>query len=412
MRVAMFMPGLGPESLGWEVHQDFARAVTELGHNFRFLTTSSGLRSGQVGDVKALTTRPFLRTLGRITAPVFRTEGLVPAAAALAGYLRNEGRSIDVLHVEVAYPHGASAMLATQISGWDGPIVVTPMGEDTLVLKEAGYGFRRYPTPRALVDWTFRRSAYIRCISPMLEERIAKIAPKTPRRMLPLNISTAAANIAEDSILRRSERRLAARRDIDAKYHTSGRSLILALSRLHPFKGIETLVRALPQVLDAVLLIVGPSLKVVSFGDMATHLSAVADQVGVSDRVRLIDAVTPSRSLDMLAAADVVAVPSHLESLNKVCIESAAVGTPFIVTDTTGISAWVRGEGVGIVVPPADPVALGHALRNVLSGPWKIDLEKCSTFVKPFTPQAVASGMVDIYRAVLDRRLSHHNQSP
>jgi glycosyltransferase involved in cell wall biosynthesis len=114
----------------------------------------------------------------------------------------------------------------------------------------------------------------------------------------------------------------------------------------------------------------------------------------------------------MLAAADVVAVPSHLESLNKVCIEAAAVGTPFIVTDTTGISAWVRGEGVGIVVPPADPVALEHALRNVLSGPWKIDLEKCSAFVKPFTPQAVASGMVDIYRAILDSRLSHRTQSP
>ena len=116
MRVAMFMPGLGPNSLGWEVHQDFARAVTALGHNFKFLTTSSGLVSGQVGDVKVLTTKPLLQTLGWITAPVFRTDGLVPAAAALAGYLRNEGRSIDVLHVEVAYPHGVAAMLA---SSWE-----------------------------------------------------------------------------------------------------------------------------------------------------------------------------------------------------------------------------------------------------------------------------------------------------
>ena len=114
----MFMPGLRPDSLGWEVHQDFSRAVTALGHNFKFLTTSSGLVSGQVGDVKVLTTTPFLRILGRITAPVFRTEGLVPAASALAGYLRNEGRSIDVLHVEVAYPHGSDASYSNQWVGW------------------------------------------------------------------------------------------------------------------------------------------------------------------------------------------------------------------------------------------------------------------------------------------------------
>ena len=41
MRIAMFMPDLAPESLGWAVHLDFANDVRELGHRFDMLTTVS-----------------------------------------------------------------------------------------------------------------------------------------------------------------------------------------------------------------------------------------------------------------------------------------------------------------------------------------------------------------------------------
>ncbi len=102
----------------------------------------------------------------------------------------------------------------------------------------------------------------------------------------------------------------------------------------------------------------------------------------------------------MLAAADVVAVPSLLESLNKVCIEAAAVGTPFVVTETTGISAWVRGEGIGLVVPPSDPAALSRALNRVLSGEFEYDPEAASAFVGAFSPDVVAAQLVEIYESL------------
>ena len=133
-------------------------------------------------------------------------------------------------------------------------------------------------------------------------------------------------------------------------------------------------------------MIAGPSLDVAPHGDMATHLLELAGTVGVRDRVRWVGPVPPDRSLDMLAAADVVAVPSLLESLNKVCIEAAAVGTPFVITKTTGISAWVPDTGVGIVVPPDDPDALATALSAVLCGQWHSDHGRLATFVTPFTP--------------------------
>lgn len=400
----MFMPGLRPDSLGWGVHHEFARAVRQLGHGFELLTTGARQPSTGTTNVKVATTDPRWWTIGRLFAPLFRTPSVLPSAVALAGYLRRDGHAIDVLHVEVAYPHGAAATLAARMSGWDGPIVVTPMGEDILVLDEASYGFRRHFVPRQFVSWTLRRASYIRCISPMLEQRIAGIAPQTPRRVVPLNVSGDAVTAASEPASTRAERRRRARVVVGNGSASSDRRLILALGRLHPFKGIETLVRAMPQIPDADLLIAGPSLTVPSFGDMATLLRGVAKQVGVSDRVRWIGAVSPERALDMLAAADVVAVPSHLESLNKVCVESAAVGTPFVVTETTGISAWVTDEGVGVVVPTADPDALGRALSDVLSGRWRHDADRAAAFVKPFAAPVVAAQLVEIYESVVDGR--------
>ena len=122
-------------------------------------------------------------------APVLRTRALVPAAAALATYLRRQGDAIDLLHVEVAYPTGVAVTLAAVVSGWRGPIVITPMGEDTIIVDSASYGYRRHLVPRRLVAWTLRRAAFIRSISPLLDAELATIAPATPRRVVPLNVS-------------------------------------------------------------------------------------------------------------------------------------------------------------------------------------------------------------------------------
>ena len=190
----MFMPGLGPDALGWNVHLDFAKAVEALGHRFELLTTQAPDNApGELGVAQVLPVSATWEALGTLTAPLLRTRSIPPAAAALARHLRRAGDSIDVLHVEVAYPHSTAAALAVRASGWKGPLAITPMGEDTLIVEDAHYGFRRYPVPRALVGWALRRAACIRCISPMHEERIAPLAPHARRRVIPLNVSSAVA---------------------------------------------------------------------------------------------------------------------------------------------------------------------------------------------------------------------------
>ena len=357
------MPGLNTGSLGGRVHMDFAAAVGSLGHEFQILTTTApSAGEGTLGRVLPLSGK--WRALDAAAAPWLRTRSVLSPAAALARHLKAEGAACDLLHAEVAYPFGVATVLGAEAAGWNGPIAITPMGEDTLVIREAAYGFRRYLLPRRAVAWALSRATVIRCISPLHERTIAEVAPDTPRRVIPLNVSLAVVGASEEAADVRAERRRAARRAVDDELKVGGRPLILSLGRLHPFKGIDLLIGALRRVPNAVLLVAGPSLVIRPTGDEQSRLAQLVERWGLGERVRFLGGVSGERAMQLLAAADVVAVPSRLESLNKVCVEATAVGTSFVVTETTGISAWARAANIGVIVPPDDEEALAHELEG------------------------------------------------
>ena len=402
MRITMYMPGLSPHSLGWPGHADFAAAMTELGHSFRIATTAAIQPAHAAGDaVLRVAVPPWSTVIGRSAAPLLRVHSLVPSAVALARHLRRHGSSIDLLHAEVAYPVATAVVMAIRMSGWPGRLAVTPMGEDLLTVPDASYGFRRHAVPRLLIGWTLRRTSCIRSISPLVDDQLARLGLTRPRRVVPLNITWQVARTADLDTDALAERRRHARRAVDERFSLHGQPIVLAFGRVHPFKGVDVLVRALPLLPDARLLIVGPSLQVLPFGDSATRLRQLARSLGIDDRVRFVERVPPAEALETLAAADVVAVPSHLESFNKVCVEAASVGTPYVVTSTTGISAWTPESGAGQVVPPRDPAAMAAAIQDVFDGRWQYDRDRASTFVRQFRPDTVAAQVAEFYRSVV-----------
>jgi glycosyltransferase involved in cell wall biosynthesis len=397
----MFMPGLGSEALGARVHRDFAGAVHSLGDEFTILTTEPRpTTAGRAAIGQVLPLSPVWRRMDALAAPWLRTRLVLSSAVALAHHLREAGDTLDLLHVEVAYPFGAAATLGAAEAGWKGPIAITPMGEDTLVLESCHYGFRRHVVARWAVDGTLRRAACIRCISPLHERVVAAIAPDTPRRVIPLNVSSDVVSASEESVETRAARRAAARRAIADEPDIGDRPVVLSLGRLHPFKGIDVLIGAMRHIPEAVLLVAGPSLRSRAAGDEGARLARCVDEWRLADRVRFLGAVGPDRAMQLLAAADVVAVPSRLESLNKVCVEAAAVGTPFVVTDTTGISAWARDAGVGLVVPGGDEHALAHGILTALQDMRSLDPRRVQAFVAQFSPSAVAAAVLTFYRDV------------
>ncbi|HYW09302.1 MAG TPA: glycosyltransferase family 4 protein [Longimicrobium sp.] len=64
----------------------------------------------------------------------------------------------------------------------------------------------------------------------------------------------------------------------------------------------------------------------------------------------------------VIAALDVLAVPSHWEGFGLVAAEALAVGTPVVAADASSLPEIVRDGIEGRLVPPRDPEALAAAL--------------------------------------------------
>jgi glycosyltransferase involved in cell wall biosynthesis len=397
----MFMPELVPGALGALLYRDLAAAFAAAGHRFECL---GGEGSETDSFVRALPLSRTWERVGRLGAPLLRTRRLLAYAAALGAWLRGEGRDVDVLHIEIAYPTGAAAALAVARSRFRGVLSISPMGEDILVVPQASYGFRRFALPRFLVDRTIRRADVVRAISPLMLEVIRREWPTARSHAVPLNVVARAITLAEENAAARAERRRAARRALAGRHGLGERPIALALGRLHPFKAIDRLVEAIASLPNTDAVIAGPSLTVRPFGDTAKTLEALARRLGVADRVRLLGRIAPADALDLLAGADVLAVPSHLESMNRVCVEAAAVGTPFVVTDTTGVAGWVPGPGVGLVVPNGDRAALVGALAEAVEGRFTRDDDRAREFVRRFSPERVAAELAALYEPLVASR--------
>ena len=140
--------------------------------------------------------------------------------------------------------------------------------------------------------------------------------------------------------------------------------LIGATGRLAPQKGLVYLIRAMPQVLDAV-----PTARLVLVGDgpLREALESEADRCGVKSQVHFLGFRREIPQL--LAAFDVFAQPSLWEGLSISLIEALAAGKPIVATDIVGNREVVDQDETALLVPVADPSALASALRALLLNP-------------------------------------------
>ena len=134
------------------------------------------------------------------------------------------------------------------------------------------------------------------------------------------------------------------------------------VGRLAPHKGVDVLLRALSG-LDGVCL------RVAGSGPEEANLRALADELGVADRVELVGSLSQEQLPGFYQGLDVLAVPSiptpgWREQFGRVVVEAMACGVPVVASDT-GALPDVVGDA-GLLVPPGDVVALGKTLRSLL----------------------------------------------
>jgi glycosyltransferase involved in cell wall biosynthesis len=137
--------------------------------------------------------------------------------------------------------------------------------------------------------------------------------------------------------------------------------VLCALTLLRPGKGLETLIDALPQVLDR-----HPQLQVAIGGEGPDRdsLRRAAHAAGVAAAVHFLGPTDDPAS--MLRGADIFVHPSWAEAFPYVILEAMSAGLPILASDVGGIAEAVIDGESGLLVPSGERRALGDALRTLL----------------------------------------------
>jgi glycosyltransferase involved in cell wall biosynthesis len=138
---------------------------------------------------------------------------------------------------------------------------------------------------------------------------------------------------------------------------------VLSVADQTPKKALDVLVRAFPAVAAA-----HPSLVLVLVGDprLQAELEALADALGVRDRVRITGRRPPRVVARLLRDARLFALPSRQEPFGIAAVEALALGAPTVVTAVEGLREVLRDGVTGLHVPPDDAAALATAMLRLL----------------------------------------------
>jgi glycosyltransferase involved in cell wall biosynthesis len=145
--------------------------------------------------------------------------------------------------------------------------------------------------------------------------------------------------------------------------------LVLFLGRLVSKKSPDLLLEAFAHWKDkssngkaAVLVLAGPDER----DAFLSRLRSMANQFGLTQSVRFTGPLYDEEKLQAYRDADVFVLPSQNENFGNTAAESAACGTPVIVTDRCGIAPCVGQAGLVVSHNCAD---LERALAQLLEDP-------------------------------------------
>ncbi|MCK0174548.1 glycosyltransferase [Mycolicibacterium sp. F2034L] len=145
------------------------------------------------------------------------------------------------------------------------------------------------------------------------------------------------------------------------------RPRIVSVGRFVARKGFDVVVRALPAIQNAELVLIGgPDRSVVEADPEARRLRALAEELGVSDRLVLRGAVARADMPALLRSADVVACTPWYEPFGIVPLEAMACGVPVVAAAVGGMLDTVVHDVTGRLVTAKRSGEVADAVNMLL----------------------------------------------
>lgn len=174
------------------------------------------------------------------------------------------------------------------------------------------------------------------------------------------------------------------------------------VARLASEKGVEYLVRAMPQITKAIPtargVFVGEYQNVLGERSYKDKLLPMINDLG--PRWTFLGLLSELEKAVFYHICDVLVLPSinSTESFGMVQIEAMTCGTPVVSTDLPGVRQPVKSTGMGKIVPVKAPHALGDAIIEVLNADRPTDPIAVTVLMDHYAPLTVAKVYESLYK--------------
>ncbi|MCP5179931.1 MAG: glycosyltransferase family 4 protein [Pseudomonadales bacterium] len=357
---------------------NLALALTERGHQVHVVTPRTDLETSD-------STYPYsvhrfgFKGYGRLH--LVDTMAVAKIASVALRY------SIDVVHAHNLIAPSTWVRCYRRLGG-RARLIGTPHGNDVLLDTSTGWGARNDPE----VDRAVRRN-----ISAM--DLLTAISPPIFDELLKLGAQESAVRIVPNGIW--PEECPEGRPDAVRKALGVGSStaLMVSVGRNHPVKGFRNALRSVARLrqqgLDIAYLLVGRE---------GESILSEAKALGIDDVVFVVGEIKPEAVAEYLQAADVILVPSVVESFSITALEGMRAGKPCVLSTGAGVSGMLA-EGSCLRVPAHDDDALDAALRSLVNN---VELRtrvgaRGAEEVRKFYWPVIAARYESVYREALAR---------
>jgi N-acetyl-alpha-D-glucosaminyl L-malate synthase BshA len=310
------------------------------GHEVHFITSSPPFRlTGREANI-------FFHEVAVYQYPLFEHP---PYDLALATRMAEvaELYSLDLLHVHYAIPHSVSALLARQMLAERGkhlPFITTLHGTDiTLVGLDRSY----LPITR----FGIVQSDGVTAISSYLRDRT--------REAFDIHSEIEVIrNFVNCDVYVRNPELVAAMRP---RFAAPDEKLIVHLSNFRPVKRVTDVVEVFGRIAKAM----PARLMLIGDGPDRSAAEYLAHRLGVFNQVLFLG--KQDNVNELLPLADLMIMPSEMESFGLAALEAMACGVPAIATRVGGVSELIDDGVSGRLFPVGDIEGMSAAAIDLLS---------------------------------------------
>lgn len=151
----------------------------------------------------------------------------------------------------------------------------------------------------------------------------------------------------------------------------TGSPLILGVGQFIERKGWAYIIKCLPAIIryfpQVKLLIIGPSQPAEPL--FREHITRLAQVLSVTEHIQILQDNSSDFIRDAYLSADLVTVPSFVESFGMVLLEAMSAGIPIVAHSGTGIPCIIDDGITGFIVDVRDTSKYTEAILKILMNP-------------------------------------------